>query len=255
MGEVFVLGVRHHGPGSARAVGEALHELRPDVVLIEGAPELDTVAALAGGADMVPPVAGLVYAVDEPRRSAFYPLADFSPEWLALRWALGAGRPVRFCDLPAANALALDDSERQLRGEDPIGTLAAAAGYDDPERWWEDVIEHRYHGAEIFAVTTEAMAALRQPERNRRSSPGDERAEERRLVGVDGRPASDEHNERREAAMRKVIRATMAGGASRIVVVCGAWHAPALLPEGFPSASADAARLKGLPKLKLSSRV
>src|SRR5437868_13838258 len=91
MGDVTVLGVRHHGPGSARAVGEALAQLDPDAVLIEGAPELDTVAALAGGADMVPPVAGLVYAVDEPRRSAFYPLADFSPEWLALPWALGAG--------------------------------------------------------------------------------------------------------------------------------------------------------------------
>ena len=83
MGEVFVLGVRHHGPGSARAVGEALAELQPDAVLIEGAPELDAVAALAGGDDMVPPVAGLVYAVDEPRRSSFYPLADFSPEWVA----------------------------------------------------------------------------------------------------------------------------------------------------------------------------
>ncbi|MFD0430162.1 DUF5682 family protein [Streptomyces zhihengii] len=26
---------------------------------------------------------------------------------------------------------------------DPIGVLADAAGYDDPERWWEDVVEHR----------------------------------------------------------------------------------------------------------------
>ena len=94
MGDVVVLGVRHHGPGSARAVGEALAELRPDAVLIEGAPELDSVAALAGGPDMVPPVAGLVYAVDEPRRSAFYPLADFSPEWVALRWALQQGNVV-----------------------------------------------------------------------------------------------------------------------------------------------------------------
>ncbi|HEV7685237.1 MAG TPA: DUF5682 family protein, partial [Acidimicrobiia bacterium] len=152
MGEVFVLGVRHHGPGSARAVGEALAELQPDAVLIEGAPELDAVAALAGGRDMVPPVAGLVYAVDEPRRSVFYPLADFSPEWVALRWALRHRRPVKFCDLPAANALALDaaalnhgapNGDRQPQGGDPIGTLAAAAGYDDPERWWEDVIEHR----------------------------------------------------------------------------------------------------------------
>src|SRR6267154_6334341 len=125
MGDVTVLGVRHHGPGSARAVGEALAQLDPDAVLIEGAPELDSVAALAGGPDMVPPVAGLVYAVDEPRRSAFYPLAEFSPEWMALRWALRHGRPVKFCDLPAANALAIEESDRRPRGGDPIGTLAA----------------------------------------------------------------------------------------------------------------------------------
>ena len=280
MGDVAVFGVRHHGPGSARAVGEALREFQPDAVLIEGAPELDAVAALAGGDDMVPPVAGLVYAVDEPRRSSFYPLADFSPEWVALRWALESGRPVRFCDLPAANALALDERDLLLGG-DPIGTLADAAGYDDPERWWEDVIEHRYHGTEIFAAVTEAMAALRHDhfpdvtgggptgslsrstahvavERDsepRTAAPWrDATAQPGQAAGRSDRwAAGEQHNERREAAMRKVIRATLAGGAARIAVVCGAWHAPALVPENFPSVSADNARLKGLPKLKVAA--
>jgi len=244
--DIAVLGVRHHGPGSARAVGEALAELDPDAVLIEGAPELDTVAALAGRAEMVPPVAGLVYAVDEPRRSSFYPLADFSPEWVALRWALERGRPVRFCDLPAAHALALDERDLLLGG-DPIGTLAEAAGYDDPERWWEDVIEHRYHGAEIFTAVTEAMAALRQAEADPSAAGGAGR-------GRDGPrwAAAREHNERREAAMRKAIRAVLTG-AEKVAVVCGAWHAPALLAEAFPSAAADNARLRGLPKLKVAA--
>jgi uncharacterized protein DUF5682 len=246
VGDVFVFGVRHHGPGSARAVGEALAELQPDAVLIEGAPELDTVAALAGGADMVPPVAGLVYAVDEPRRSSFYPLAEFSPEWVALRWALTGGRPVRFCDVPAANALAVDE-RALLLGGDPIGMLAEAAGYDDPERWWEDVIEHRHHGAEIFTAVIEAMGALRHAGVSDPSVGADD------ADGRSSRAAADEHNERREAAMRKVIRATLAGGASRIAVVCGAWHAPALVPESFPSVSADNARLRGLPKLKVAA--
>lgn len=40
-GEVHVLGVRHHGPGSARAVRAALADLKPDAVLIEGPPEAD----------------------------------------------------------------------------------------------------------------------------------------------------------------------------------------------------------------------
>jgi len=244
--DVAVFGVRHHGPGSARAVGEALAELDPDAVLIEGAPELDTVAALAGRAEMVPPVAGLVYAVDEPRRSSFYPLADFSPEWVALRWALERGRPVRFCDLPAAHALALDERDLLLGG-DPIGTLAEAAGYDDPERWWEDVIEHRYHGAEIFTAVMEAMAALRQAEADPSDAGGADNGRAGRRWA-----AAREHNERREAAMRKAIRAVLAG-AEKVAVVCGAWHAPALLPESFPSAAADNARLRGLPKLKVAA--
>src|SRR5690349_24519293 len=93
---VEVLGVRHHGPGSARSVGRALDELRPDVVVIEGPPELDALIPLAGDPDLVPPVAGLVYAVEAPRRAAFYPFAAFSPEWVALQWSLDHGVEVRF---------------------------------------------------------------------------------------------------------------------------------------------------------------
>ena len=54
---VHFLGIRHHGPGSARAVATALAELRPDVVLIEGPPEADKVVELAGSEEMEPPVA------------------------------------------------------------------------------------------------------------------------------------------------------------------------------------------------------
>ena len=108
---VEVLGIRHHGPGSARSVARALDELRPDVVLIEGAPELDRVVELLADTDMRPPVAGLVYAVDAPRKALFYPLASFSPEWVAARWALDHGVPVRFADLPVVHQL-----RRRARG-------------------------------------------------------------------------------------------------------------------------------------------
>jgi hypothetical protein len=107
--EVVVLGIRHHGPGSARAVADALDEVRPDVVLVEGAPELDAVLPLVASPEMRPPVAGLVYAPEETRRAAFYPLAVFSPEWVAARWALRHDVEVHFADLPAAHQLALGD--------------------------------------------------------------------------------------------------------------------------------------------------
>src|SRR4051812_13114714 len=208
MPDIEVLGIRHHGPGSARSVADALAELDPDLVVIEGAPELDGLLPLAGHPDLVPPVAGLVYAVDAPRRAAFYPLAVFSPEWVAMRWAVQRGVPVRFADLPAVHALATpeqpaaaedpvdpaDSGEEPTAGvpahpPDAIGTLARAAGYDDPERWWEDAVEHRNTSSlERFAMIREAMAAVR---------------------SADGLAGQDEDNQRREAAMRRVLRAAM----------------------------------------------
>ncbi len=241
---VDVLGIRHHGPGSARSVAQALDELRPDVVLIEGAPELDRVVELLADSDMRPPVAGLVYAVDAPRKALFYPLASFSPEWVAARWALDHGVPVRFADLPVVHQLA--DAPESEEGEsrpgqaprpDPIGLLASAAGYDDPERWWEDAIEHRSTSSlERFAAVKDAMAAVRESD-----------------------PRSDDdpdvvENARREAAMRRVLRAAMKeDGVERVAFVCGAYHAPALDPAGFPAQARDNELLTGLPRTKVAA--
>ncbi|MEV5889326.1 DUF5682 family protein [Nonomuraea fuscirosea] len=259
---VSVLGVRHHGPGSARAVRRELERLRPDVILIEGPPEADALVTHAPGLE--PPVALLAHVPGAPARAAFWPFAEFSPEWQAIRYGTSASVPVRFCDLPAAHSLADDPPDDPpgadpgdhdpgteppgteppgtavpdgvapggarpgaavtgMRG-DPIGALAAAAGYDDPERWWEDVVEHR-GGDTPFEAIAEAMAAVREGYR------------------------PDEREARREAYMRKTLRAAIKQGFGRIAVVCGAWHVPALTGP-LPSVTADNAVLRGLPKVK-----
>ncbi|WP_433517585.1 DUF5682 family protein [Nonomuraea sp. CA-143628] len=286
---VSILGVRHHGPGSARAVRAELERLRPDLILIEGPPEADALVALAP--ELEPPVALLAHVPGQASSAAFWPFAGFSPEWQAILYGTAAGIPVRFCDLPAAHTLAeppdTDASETvtpdaldadapesvtpgtsdadspnpdspnlraanpepgpdagpepgpEARPEagpeprpgsdperlrvDPIGTLAAAAGYDDPERWWEDVVEHR--GDTPFEVIAEAMAAVRE---------GHE---------------PDEREARREAYMRKTLRTAIRQGHDRIAVICGAWHVPALTAP-LPPAKADDALLRGLPKVK-----
>ena len=226
-------GIRHHGPGSARSVREALTELGPDVVLIEGPAEADELVPLVGDPEMQPPVALLGYAPGEPKKAAFWPFAVFSPEWQAIRYALGARVPVRFCDLPAACQLAMSDRGRDKPRTDPVSELAEAAGYDDPERWWEDVVEH-VPGTGVFDALAEAIAFLR---------------------AEDDEP--DPRDAVREAYMRKVLRRTVKDGYQRIAVVCGAWHVPALLPcaaaaagQDFPSAAADDRLLRGLPKVK-----
>ena len=236
---VEILGVRHHGPGSARSVLAALDDLAPDRILIEGPPELDALIPLAGDQDLVPPVAALVYSVETPRLAAFYPFAAFSPEWVTLRWAVARGVPVSFADLPATNALALSPGSAgpAARPEpagrvDPLTALSQAAGYDDPERWWEDVIEHRRRSSlEQFRHLSAAMAEVRA---------SDDRGD-------------DLENARREAAMRKALRAAQREGAQRIAFVCGAYHAPALDPATFPTASSDNAQLARLPKVKVAA--
>ncbi|MFJ8432666.1 DUF5682 family protein [Kitasatospora sp. NPDC094019] len=231
--EVTLLGVRHHGPGSARAVAAALERLRPDAVLVEGPPEAEPVLGLAAAKDMVPPVALLAHAADDPSRAAFWPYAEFSPEWVAIRHAVDRGVPLRFIDLPAGHSFAEvggeDDGveEDAHLPRDPIARLAEAAGHDDPERWWEDVVEHRRpaDGEDAlapFAAVAEAMTVLRE----------------------DG--GAGLRDRQREAYMRGRIRAARRAGHQRIAVVCGAFHVPALAVE--PTVAHDRALLAGLPK-------
>ncbi len=224
---VHLFGIRHHGPGSARALASVLRELEPDIVLIEGPPEADSLVALAGDPAMEPPVALLAYAADDSTRAAFWPFAVFSPEWQAIRYALSADVPVRFCDLPAAHQFAAAKGDRSGLREDPLAALAEAGGYDDPERWWDDVVEHRRDRAAPFEVIAEAMRELR----------ADTVAEGNEAL--------------REAYMRTVLRKAIREGFERIAVVCGAWHVPALT-EPLPPATHDQRLLKGLPKRKVS---
>jgi hypothetical protein len=240
--DVHLLGIRHHGPGSARSLVRALDELRPDVVLVEAPAEATPALRWVGDPGLVPPVALLGYVVDRPHRAVFAPLASFSPEWQAIAWAHAHDVAVHAIDLPLAVSLAGDAAGvdawaprsddgvvATLHGDapaDPIGALAAAAGDPDPERWWEDVVEHRGDGVPAFDAVAEAMAAVRE-----------------------GTPTSIGEL-RREAHMRQAIRAAAKDGRRSAAVVCGAWHVPALDVDAV-TASADAAVLRGLAKAKV----
>ena len=254
---VSVLGVRHHGPGSARSLVDELTRLEPDVVLLEGPPEGNELIPFVGHAEMRPPVALLIYAADDPKLATFYPFAAFSPEWQALRYAVERGVEVRFFDLAVGSQLAAEvaavgtrKSAPEIVGEggarppasgdgatsdgtlvelvepdrhDPLGWLARAAGYDDGERWWDHMVESRRSSEGVFRAILEAMTAVR-------SEIGDE----------------DPLNPAREAAMRMEIRAAQKAGRARIAVVCGAWHSPALVD--LPPAAHDERILRKLPK-------
>jgi hypothetical protein len=94
------------------------------------------------------------------------------------------------------------------------------------------MVEYRRDAGGIFAAITEAMGALR------RELP---------------QSGSEDHllrEQQREAQMRQSIRAAEKEF-SKIAVVCGAWHVPAL--EEMPAAKSDAALLKDLDRLKVKA--
>ncbi len=240
---LHLLGIRHHGPGSARSVLAALERIEPDAVLVELPADVEPALRWIGEQGLTPPVALLGYVVTEPARAAFAPLASFSPEWQAVSWANERRLAVHAIDLPLSITLArssdTDDAVRldllsEQAPSDPIRDLASAAGDADPERWWEDVIEHRGDGAPAFDAVAESMVAARA-----------------------GYITSASENQR-EAHMRRAIRAARRAGHEEIVVVCGAWHVPALDLDSVldaptvPSVATDAATLRGLAKQKVA---
>lgn len=265
-----IFGIRHHGPGCARSLVAALEAFEPDCVLLEGPPDAQELLTFVGNDELRPPVALLVYEVDRPNHAVFYPFAVFSPEWQALRYANRRGVPARFIDLPYAQRRGLDkkkppvtaetppagessegeheaeregtpdvapedgeSAEDELLTTDPIALLAEAAGFADPERFWDAQVEQRTSAEGLFEAIQEAMTAVRGavgPERERR------------------------HEALREAHMRAGMRKAEKEGFQRIAVVCGAWHTPALADlGGARGAKADQELLKGLPKLKVAS--
>ena len=100
---IHLMGIRHHGPGSARSVLAALQRLQPDCILIEGPSDADALIAQLSDPAFQPPVALMLHTpIQKQQRpqAVFYPFAEFSPEWQALRYAVRQAVEVRFIDLP-----------------------------------------------------------------------------------------------------------------------------------------------------------
>lgn len=246
---IHILGIRHHGPGSARNVKTFLEQLQPDIVLVEGPPEGDDLLRWSQHSELKPPVAILAFRPDKPAHAVFYPFAEFSPEWQAIQHGAARNVPVRFMDLPLVHRFAFtseqapaeslesagsvpledEDVDAQHDDRDPLRHLAEAAGFSDGERWWDQMFEQRVNNDNIFEAVGEAMRSLRQ------------------LL-----PEKEDRTEKlREAYMRKVIRQAEKDGHQTIAVICGAWHAPAL--ETMPKQKDDEALLKGLAKVKVET--
>lgn len=242
---VRILGIRHHGPGSAALLCKALDVLDPACVLVEGPPEGDGLIRYIADPDLKPPVAMLLHASDEASLASFMPFAEFSPEWQAIHWALKRERSVRFIDWPAAVSLALQKAARENPGSvpphpraDALDLLASAAGFEDGETFWNGLIEqHATNGQEAVSVFVSIETAM---------------TEARAQEGLN--PQSPDEllrNDQREAFMRGNIRAAMKEVEGNIAIVTGAWHVSGLRQATKPAD--DRALIKDLPRLKVEA--
>ncbi|TGE25170.1 hypothetical protein E5K00_08225 [Hymenobacter aquaticus] len=279
--DLRLFGIRHHGPGSAASLRQALDAFQPDVVLLEC--PADAEAALASGThpELKPPVALLVYNPKQHQQASFLPFASFSPEWQALHWCQEHGAHLRCFDLPMALRFGLPDEATP----EPHPLAPSPLGEEEPTPSVTSTLVPETTAQES-ALKLEKEPELVPPLPAERGLGGEaqrdpisylaeldgysdgERWWELRLEHSAGHAdtfqavlgmmtalreelAQPETEETllREAFMRETMRATLKQGYQRVAVVCGAWHAPVLQEAQLKSeAKADKARLKGLKK-------
>jgi len=232
---VHLVPIRHHSPACALALSALLEEVRPATVLIEGPVEYAALLPALQDPATVPPVAMLSLG---ERTASYYPLAEFSPEWVALRWAGEHGAEAVFIDRSAC--LRDDDdpcddargavartlqAERYLARSRSLDALARSLGCRDHDEVWEHLFEDRAT-AEIrswrgFFSDTLAWSGLARLDT------------EREVLDADGTHA-------REAVMTAALRNHLPGTTEAIktsrdattapiVIVTGGFHTLALL--------------------------
>lgn len=251
--QIHVFGVRHLSPAGAWHLRRFLDRVRPRAVLIEGLADAAGLVPDIVRTDTRPPVAILAYTDALPVRTLVYPLARYSPEYQALRWADEHDARVEFIDLPSDVFLGLQDLEaerlakvrvqREGAGEKDGAPLLAwrperpksiyeqvaeRAGEPDYDTYWERRFEHNLCEDSYRLASFELGRVLRDEE-----DPPLWRAEN--LV--------------REAFMRRRVEEVIADGVKpeQIVAVVGAFHAPVLSGEFPAMTDAELARLRRRP--------
>ena len=235
---VHLVPIRHHSPACALALSALLEQVRPGAVLIEGPAEYTALLPALQDPATVPPIAVLSLA---DRTASYYPLAEFSPEWVALRWAGEHAAEAAFIDSnPRAHDGSPDDAvggaaartlqaEYHLARSTTLDSLARRLGCRDHDEVWEQLFEDRdtsdIRAWQGFFADTLAWAALARLDA------------EREVLDADSTHA-------REAVMAAALRerlpdADRSGSGAPIVVVTGAFHTLALLDalDGTPEAA------------------
>lgn len=216
--EPYFFPIRHLSPSGAWHLKAFLEEIDPDIVLIEGPSNVVEELNDLVDSRVVPPIAILAYTEELPVRTILYPLADYSPEYQAIKWAKHHQKEVRFIDLPTDVFLAVDEKmEQQEKTEkqnvevkedrfDIYEALYKAYDDIDYDTFWERNFEHNLN-PEAYRLGMLAMG------------------EQMRSFTEKADLESAEHVVR-EGFMKYQIEKALSEGYSyeKMVVVTGAYH-------------------------------
>jgi len=202
-------GVRHLSPACAYYVREFLDRTKPKAVLIEGPSDLSGLIDGLCSPKVRLPAAILAYTTEPPVRTVLYPMAEFSPEYQAMMWAKKHKVPVEFCDLPSGSLLYREEKDEEEseetenaeeipHQESVYSRLEKVTGLDT-DTFWEYRFEHSQSYEDFMAAAREYGSSIREFSE------------------------SDEHNELREAYMRRRIKETEERY-GLTAVITGAFH-------------------------------
>lgn len=212
MGQLHVIGVRHHSPACSRLVAHMIREVKPKYVLIEGPVDMNgRIDELLLGHEL--PIAIFSYAHGENMHHASWsPFCAYSPEWVAIQEAKSVGAETLFMDLPAWDEAFLDVenrySDRHTRSSLRMQALCDRMGIEDTDALWDHLFEQPLEMDALKTRLQTYFTELRE---------GDEAL---------GRDVS------REAYMSRWIAWALHQGKGQkrgdVLVVCGGYHAPML---------------------------
>lgn len=225
----LLIGVRHHSAALSRVVVSILEDFSPQALLVELPSDFASWLEYLADEQTTAPVA--ISAVDSDGSLAFYPLADFSPEFVAVRWAFSRGIPVIPCDL-SVSARWLDSSLGLKGAHDSGEKRPAISAYQGLLKPLMQRTQSSDTG-QLWERLVESPAMLTDSENVRRAG---------LTFGWAVRASSEQIPPRdllREAVMRQTIR----DAPEHSVAIVGAFHAPALTPAALKEHASDDARL------------
>ncbi len=255
--EVLYFPVRHHSPACAWQLRRWIRENRPRAVLIEGPEDYRSLLPHLVDERCVPPVAIYSYfrvggkstGAEDERHASYYPLCDYSPEWVALREGHAVGADLRFIDLDYATQRHLESTAREDPGALRVESLQAEhyfqrsrllqamaerCGCRDHDELWDHLVE--VHGwrkpLEQFVHEVAAYCWV-----SRKDAPPE-------MLEADGTLAREKVM---ASAIRKAIKQRGRSNGGPVLVVTGGFHS-VVLPDFVAASPARVQRFRPTEK-------